>query len=81
MTRLEAALAELAAAIREEVAVARQADGAPPALLSIEEAARRLGIGRSTVYEALGHGELRSVRVRGRRLVPIDAIAELIKKE
>ncbi|MDP9269701.1 MAG: excisionase family DNA-binding protein [Chloroflexota bacterium] len=77
MTRLEAALAELAAAIRAEVAVAaRPADG-PPELLSVERAARQLGIGRSRLYDEIGSGRLRSIRIGRRRLIPADALGEL----
>jgi excisionase family DNA binding protein len=78
MTRLDAALAELADAIREEVR-AELAEGAdlPPELLSIDQAARRLGIGRTAAYGLMGRGELRSVKVGRRRLVPADALAAI----
>lgn len=77
--RLEAALAELADAIREEIAAASTAQaGAPPRLLSIDEAAAAAGIGRSLLYNLIGRGEVRSVRVGRRRLIPSDAVAELI---
>ena len=81
--RLETALAELAAAIREEVALAAvHAVGRPPELLAIPEAGRRLGgIGRTLVYGLIERGDLRSVKVAGRRLVPADAIADLINEK
>jgi excisionase family DNA binding protein len=80
--RLEAAIAEFAAAIREEVfAAAHSAVDAPPAaLLSIDQAAARAGIGRSLLYGAIGRGQLRSVKVGRRRLVPADAIGDLINE-
>jgi excisionase family DNA binding protein len=75
--RLEAALAELAAAIREEVATAAPAAApGPDRLLSIDEAADVLGIGRSRLYAELAAGQLRSVKIGRRRLVPSSAIAE-----
>ena len=74
--RLEAALAELAAAIREEVATA--AAPAPERLLDVDEAAITLGIGRSRLYSEISAGRLRSVSVGRRRLVPAQAIAEFI---
>lgn len=77
--RLDAALAELAAAIREEVrAEAHAANGAPERLLNITEAARRLGVARTTLYGELQAGRLRSVKVGRRRLVPASAIGERI---
>ena len=80
MTRLEAALAELAAAIRDEVqAELRHRDG-PPELLSILQASRRLGIGRTAAYDLISSGELRSVKVGRRRLIPADALAELAQR-
>jgi excisionase family DNA binding protein len=72
--RLTAAVAELVAALREEVA---PAPDSPPVLLSIDEAARALGIGRSRLYDEIGAGRLRSIRIGRRRLVAGDAIAEL----
>jgi excisionase family DNA binding protein len=44
------------------------------ALLSVDEVAEILGVGRTTVYGLLGSSELRSMRVRGRRLIPRSAV-------
>lgn len=44
----------------------------------VDFAAVRLGVGRTTVYELIRADELRSVKIRGRRLVPESAIAEYI---
>lgn len=60
--------------VREELAAYR----APVRLLSIGQAAERLGIARSTTYALIGSGLLRSVKVGRRRLVPEDALAELV---
>ena len=77
--RLDAALAELAAALRDELrAELAERQAGPPELLSITEAGRRLGIGRSALYQTFARGELRSVKVGRRRLVPADAIADLV---
>lgn len=79
MTRLEAALAELVDALRAEVrADATPVTGAPDRLLSIDDVAGLLGIGRSAVYGELGAGRLRSIKVGRRRLVPGQAIAEFV---
>jgi excisionase family DNA binding protein len=50
----------------------------PQNLLSIDEAAKRLGVGRSTTKTLLGQGRLRSVRLGRRRLIPEAAIGQLI---
>lgn len=74
--RLTVALAELVEALRAELAadLARDA-GAPERLLSVAEAARALGIGRTALYAELQAGRCRSVKVGRRRLVPSSALA------
>jgi excisionase family DNA binding protein len=42
------------------------------------EAALALGLARSSVYAALARGDLRSVRVGGRRLVPRSEIERIL---
>ena len=76
-TRLESALLELAAAIREEVAAASLSAGpVPDRLLSIDEAARALGIGRTRLYGELSRGNLRSRKIGRRRVISSSALAE-----
>jgi excisionase family DNA binding protein len=41
---------------------------------SVEEAAETMGIGRTTVYELLGSGELDSIKVGRRRVILADDI-------
>lgn len=73
--RLEAALAELAAAIREEIqATDARAAGGPEQLYSVDEAAGLLGIGRTALYGEIQASRLRSVKVGRRRLVPASAV-------
>lgn len=43
-------------------------------LLSVVEAARRLGIGRTLMYELLGSGQIRSVHVGRLRKIPVEAL-------
>ncbi len=45
-----------------------------PRLLRVERAAKLLGISRSTAYELVASGELRSIKVGARRLVPVDEL-------
>jgi len=50
----------------------------PPRCLRVEEAARLLNVGRSTVYDLIRSGRLRSVKIGRRRLVPRDALDALL---
>src|SRR6185312_15703659 len=45
---------------------------------SVEEAARALSLSRRTAYRLIATGELRTVKLRGRRLVPAAEPARLI---
>lgn len=47
-------------------------------LLTIPEAAKRLAIGRSTAYELIARGQLRSVHIGRCHRVPVDALSELV---
>ncbi|GGO98523.1 helix-turn-helix domain-containing protein [Wenjunlia tyrosinilytica] len=50
------------------------------ALLTVEEAARRLRIGRTTCYSLIRSGELESVPVGRLRRVPADAVTEFVSR-
>ena len=57
---------------------------APPAalpriLLTPEEAAQALGIGRTKLYELLATAKLPSVRIGGSRRVSVDALTEFVR--
>lgn len=45
-----------------------------PRLLSIPQTCRLLGLGRSNLYKLMASGQVRSVKIGRRRLVPRDAI-------
>lgn len=76
--RLEAAIRELAAALRDDLAADQEP--APPAdqLLSVDQAAGQLQIGRSLLYELIGRGQLRSISIGRRRLIPAGAVAAYV---
>ena len=40
------------------------------------EAARLAGVGRTTLYEAIGTGELKSVKIGKRRLILVEALRQ-----
>jgi excisionase family DNA binding protein len=46
--------------------------------LSIRETARTCGLSRATLYRLLKDGKLTTVKIRGRRLVPVGAIDALL---
>jgi excisionase family DNA binding protein len=47
-------------------------------LLRPEEVAQALGVGRTTVFELMRTGELRSVKIGALRRIPTDAVAEYL---
>ena len=52
---------------------------APKLLYDVHEVAGMLGLGRSKLYGYLLRGELRSVKLGRRRLVPIEAVHEFVR--
>ncbi|WP_082574175.1 helix-turn-helix domain-containing protein [Cellulomonas sp. Root137] len=48
-------------------------------LLSVVEAAQRLGVGRSTMYELLGSGQIESVHIGRLRKVPVSALSAFVE--
>lgn len=49
-------------------------------LLTVPEAAERLGVGRSFLYGVIQRGELSSVKLGRARRVPIAALEEFIER-
>lgn len=45
-----------------------------------EEAAEALGVGRTTVYALLASGEIESLTVGRRRLIPKDALEKFVQR-
>ena len=45
----------------------------------LNDAARVAGLSRSSLYVLIGEGKLRSVLVAGRRLIPADALRDLLR--
>lgn len=56
---------------------------APPsrATLTVEEAARRLGIGRNQAYDAVHRGEIPVIKIGKRLLVPLAAFERMLNGE
>ncbi len=49
--------------------------------VSIPDAARILGIGRNSAYEAAARGQIPTIRLGRRLLVPTDALDRMLRKE
>ncbi len=52
-----------------------------PLSVSVDEAARLLGLGRSNLFKLLESGEIRSVKVGARRLVPRRALEDFLAEQ
>jgi excisionase family DNA binding protein len=75
--RVSAAIAELTDALRAEVRaeLASRRDEAPAVLRDVPEAARALGVSRTTLYGLLDRPDgLRTIRVGRRRLIARAAV-------
>lgn len=51
-----------------------------PILLSVDDAARLAGVGRSILYERLLAGDISSVKIGRRRLVPRAALVAYVER-
>jgi len=49
-----------------------------PIVLTIEEAARRLGIGRTLMYRLVMTGEVESVSIGRLRRIPVECLTEYV---
>ncbi len=76
ITQLASALAQLAERVASNAPEPQAASRLGPfrVLLTVEEAAERLAVGRTTVYRLIRSGELDSVRVGRLRRVHVEAI-------
>lgn len=48
--------------------------------ISVEEAGRQLGLSRNTAYQAAGRGEIPTIRIGRRMLVPLVAFERLLNQ-
>ncbi len=75
---IRGAVDALVAAILGAVTEAAPPGNSPERLLSVDEAASALGIGRSRLYDEIGAGRVRSIKIGRRRLVAAGSIADFI---
>jgi excisionase family DNA binding protein len=57
---------------------AKTAPAVEPLLLSVNEARARLAIGNSLVWKLIASGELQTIKLGGRTLVPMSALHAMI---
>jgi hypothetical protein len=50
-----------------------------PLAYRVNDAIKVSGLSRSSIYKLIGEGKLRSVLVAGRRLIPADALRDLLR--
>jgi excisionase family DNA binding protein len=53
---------------------------APSTLLTIDEAASMLRVGRTTIFRLVAEGELMSIKVGRRRLVPTASLDDFVER-
>ncbi len=51
-----------------------------PVLLTVEQAAEALALGRTKVYELLDAGALRSIKIGRARRIPVEALQEFVRR-
>lgn len=52
----------------------------PVLLLRVEEAALRLGIGRTSLYQLISAGEVESIQIGGLRRIPVPSLQEYVDR-
>ena len=52
---------------------------APPLAVRVRDAAHMIGIGRTKLYELIGSGELRTVKVARARLITMSSLRRLVE--
>jgi len=67
-------------AVREAVLDALNAHEAPRCL-SVDEAAEQLGVSRRTLASLVHGGEIRSIKVKRRRLIPVEALEQYVEQK
>lgn len=58
----------------------RELEPVPRLLLTVDQAAEALAVGRDAVYDLMNAGELVSIRIGTRRLVSVEALRRFIER-
>ena len=51
-----------------------------PLLVSVQQAARMLGIGRTSIYQLINSGELQTMKLGRRRLITIESLRRVTER-
>jgi excisionase family DNA binding protein len=76
--RAAAELADLVRRLGREATELAERPVAKPKAVSVQEAARLLALSRTSLYELLDAGRIRSVKVGSRRLIPAVALDDFL---
>lgn len=57
----------------------KYAESVTPVVYSVLQAGAKLGVSRATAYRMVASGELPSLRLRGRVVVPIEVVDKMVK--
>jgi excisionase family DNA binding protein len=52
-----------------------------PLLISVQEAARMLSIGRTSIYQLMNSGELETMKLGRRRLITIESLRRVTERQ
>lgn len=52
-----------------------------PLLVSVQQAARMLGIGRTSIYQLINSGELQTMKLGRRRLITIESLRRVTERQ
>ncbi|MDQ1247501.1 MAG: hypothetical protein QG597_1871 [Actinomycetota bacterium] len=72
-------LAEAIAALVSAAAATATSPAVPETVLTVDEVADRLKISKSLVYKSISDGQMRSIKIGKRRLIPASEVQRLIK--
>ncbi len=67
--------------IDKEMSMAVEAQGLPKMLLTMEEAAQVLSLGRNTIYDLVLHKQIASVKIGRLRRVPLEALQAFVDQQ
>ena len=67
--------------IDEEMSTAVAAQGLPKMLLTMEEAAQVLSLGRNTIYDLVLRRQIASVKIGRLRRVPLEALRAFVDQQ
>lgn len=62
----------------QETTYSAQPDEREPDAYTVNASCWKIGVSRSTLYQLIAAGQIRSVKIRGRRMIPTTEIKRLV---